>query len=105
MGTVAFEGLTDAENAFKLIVWNPLVKAGELWVAGAEATIPVLDIPIIQGLEDDVIQVITDAVFNQLVLLVDIESIVLVGAERQAVWASANEQLAIIAQEKGNQLK
>jgi hypothetical protein len=30
-----------------------------------------------------------------------VTSIQLVGAERQAVWASANEQLAIIAQEKG----
>jgi hypothetical protein len=101
MSTVAFRPLTDVETAFKAVVWDPLIKVGEVALAGAQASIPVLDLPIFDDLEDDAIQAITDWAFTQLVQLIDIEAIQLVGAERQAAWSKASEALAVISQEQG----
>lgn len=80
-----------------------MIKAGEVWIAGAEATIPFLDLGIVQGIEDDVLQAITDYVFAQLILAIDITSIQLVGAERQSLYDDSSEQLVLIAQSQGVQ--
>lgn len=101
MTTSAYKPLTDAENAFKIIVWTPLIKLGEVALTGVESTIPVIDLPIFQDLEDDAINAITDALFNQLVLFIDVTAIKLVNAELQSKWATASESLALIAQEQG----
>jgi hypothetical protein len=101
MTTSAYRPLTDAENAFKIIVWTPLIKMGEVALAGVEASIPVLDLPVFQDLEDDAINAITDALFNQIVLFIDVTAIKLVNAELQTKWATASEALALIAQEQG----
>ena len=78
-----------------------MIKAGEVWLAGAEATIPILDLPIFQGLEDDAINALTDALFNALMLTVDITTIALIDPARQSAYASASEALKLIAQEQG----
>lgn len=101
MTTVAYAPLTQAEQVFKTLIWDPMIKAGEVWIAGAEATLPILDLPVIQGLEDDVLGIITDAIFSKLVLFIDITTIKLVNAELQSKWSTASESLAIIAQEQG----
>jgi hypothetical protein len=101
MSTIAYQPLTDVENAFKTIVWLPLIKTGEVALAGVEATIPVLDLPFFQGLEDDAINAIADWAFNQLVQLIDVEAIVLVKAEQQNAWATASAKLSILAASQG----
>jgi hypothetical protein len=101
MSTIAFQPLTDVEKAFKAIVWDPLIKTGEVALAGAQASIPVLDLPIFTELEDDAIQAITDWAFNQLVELIDVTAIKLVKAEQQSAWETASAKLEILAAEQG----
>jgi hypothetical protein len=101
MTTIAYAPLTTAETVFKTLIWTPLVVTGEVALDGLQAGLPVLDLGIFQGLEDDAIQAITDAIFNQLVLFIDVTAIKLVNAELQNKWAVASESLALIAQEQG----
>jgi hypothetical protein len=101
MTTSAYPALTDAENAFKQIVWTPLIKMGEVALDGVQATIPVIDSSIFEGLEDDAINAITDALFNQIVLFIDVTVIKLKNAELQTKWTTASEALTLIAQEQG----
>jgi hypothetical protein len=101
MTTVAYAPLTQAEQVFKTLIWTPIILMGETALKGVEATIPMLDLPIFQDLEDGLINAITDAIFNQIVLFIDVESIELVNAELQSKWASASESLALIATEQG----
>ncbi len=98
MTTSAFPILTDVENAFKMIVWTPLVKSGEVWIEGQA---PFLALPVIRNMEEGLVNLLTDALFNWLVTQIDVAAIVLVNAERQAKWSSANEKLAIIAADSG----
>lgn len=101
MGTVAFKPLTTAEQIFKSVIWDPMIKAGEVWLAGAEASVPFLNLPIVQELEDHEIEAVADWAFRNLVLAVDVESIALVSPERQSAYASASEALKLIAMEQG----
>jgi hypothetical protein len=101
MTTSAYPVLTDVENAFKTIVWDTLVKTGEVALAGVESTIPVLDLSFIQGLEDDAIEAATNALYAWLVEIIDVTAIKLVNTELQNKWSTASEALALIAQEQG----
>jgi hypothetical protein len=93
--------LTSVEQAFKDLIWDPMIKAGEVWIAGAQAAIPFLDFAVVQGVEDAAIQAVTDYAFSQLMLLVDVASIELVSAERQSAYEAASEELVIIGETKG----
>jgi hypothetical protein len=101
MGTVAYPALTDAEQIFKNLIWTPMVKSGEVLLAGAEASVPILNLSLFQGLEDDAIGAITDALFAWLVQTIDVTAIQLVNAEHQAAYDMAFEQLSVIADEEG----
>lgn len=101
MTTSAYQGLSQAEQVFYELIWTPLILTGEVALAGVEATVPVLDLPIFKDLQDDVIQALTDALFNQLVEFIDVTAIKLVNAELQTKWETASESLALIAQEQG----
>lgn len=101
MTTSAYPTLTTVEQAFKTIVWDTLVKTSEVALASVEATIPIIDTTVFQGLEDDAIQAITDAFFSYLVTLIDVASIQLVNASLQSKWQTASESLSIISQEQG----
>lgn len=101
MTTSAYKPLTTAEKIFYEVVWKPLLKAGEVALAGVEASVPVLDLPIVQGLEDDVIDAVADAVFKRIVLFIDVTAIKLTNPVLQSKWASASESLPLIAQEQG----
>ena len=101
MTAVAYGPLTAAEQVFKDLIWDPLVKAGEVYIDGLQASIPVLDWPIVQGIEKDAIGVITDAIFRQLALTVDLGAIQLVNAEAQSVYDASSEQLVVVATEQG----
>eukprot|EP00697_Spironema_sp_BW2_P017263 gnl/Spiro4/8886_TR4690_c0_g1_i1.p5 gnl/Spiro4/8886_TR4690_c0_g1~~gnl/Spiro4/8886_TR4690_c0_g1_i1.p5 ORF type:complete len:127 (-),score=14.58 gnl/Spiro4/8886_TR4690_c0_g1_i1:1652-2032(-) len=101
MSTVAFAPLTAAETAFKTIVWTPLIQAGELYLDGLQAAIPVLDVSFIQDLEADALNALTDYIFNVIVMTIDVTAIQLVKPEQQAAWQTASAKLEILAQEQG----
>ena len=103
MTTSATPALSIAETIFKEVVWNPMIKAGEVWLAGAEAAIPILDLPIFQSLEDAEIEKLTDALFNLICLSVDVETIELLNPARQSAYESSSEALKLIADEKGTE--
>jgi Flp pilus assembly pilin Flp len=98
MTTSAFRPLTEAENIFKQVIWTPMIMAGEVWIEGA---VPFLDLPVIKQLDEATISALTDAIYNQLVTLVDVTAIKLVSTDLQNKWTSASEALALIAQEQG----
>ncbi len=101
MTTAVNPTLTEIETIFYNLIWTPMIKAGEVWIAGEESAIPILDLGITQDLEDDIVQAITDAMYKQLVLWVDVTTITLLNAAHQAAYTTASEQLVIIAQEQG----
>lgn len=98
MTTVAFRPLSEAEQIFKSVIWDPMLLAGEIWL---EATVPFLDLPVIKQIDESLIGDLTDAVFNYIVLIVDVEAIKLVNAARQSAYDTASLKLKVIAQNEG----
>lgn len=94
----AYAPLTEAENLFKTLIWTPMITAGEMWIEGY---VPFLALPVIKQLDEFAIKEITDAMFNQLVLFIDVAAIKLVNIELQSKWTTASESLALISQEQG----
>jgi len=101
MTTSAYPTLTQAEIAFKEVVLIPLIKAGELWLDGMQAPIPVLNFPALEGLEDVAIEAIFDQIFSRIILFIDVTAIRLKNAQLQSKWESSSEVLSLIAQEQG----
>ena len=75
-----------------------MIRAGETYIEGY---VPFLALPVIKQLDEAAIGAITDALFNQLVLFVDVTAIQLINSAHQSAYDQASEQLVIIAQEKG----
>ena len=75
-----------------------MIKVGENYL---EYEIPALKLPILKSLEEDTIQFVMDAIYSQVVLLIDIAAIRLINAAHQAAYDKASEQLVIISMEKG----
>lgn len=98
MSDSTFHALTVAENEFKQIVWDPLVKAGETALEGA---VPVLAAPILKQLDEAALNALSDYFFEQLRLLLDLSAAQIVGAARAQVFTDASIQLKIIAHDKG----
>lgn len=98
MTTSAYPVLTEFENAFKTLVWTPLIKTGE---AALEGAVPFLGFPIIKQLDEAVLNAVADALFYQLITFIDVTAIRLVNTELQSKWALASESLALIAKEQG----
>ncbi len=98
MGTVAYPALSTAEQIFKDLIWDPGIKAGELALEGA---VPFLALPVVSGLEEFVIKELSDWMFNNFILLIDLTAIKLVNAEHQAAFDKAAVDLKIIAYDKG----
>jgi hypothetical protein len=98
MGTVVSQPLSDAEQVFKSLIWDPMIKAGEIWFEGA---VPFLDLPVIKQIDEFALQELTDALFNQLVIFVDVTDIRLMNPVLQSKWSSASEALTLIGKEQG----
>lgn len=98
MTTTAYKTLTTVEQVFKDLVWNPAIKAGEI---ALEGEVPFFALPVISSIEEGAINIITDWLYNQLVLLVDVAAIRLVNAAHQEAYDEASERLKIIAIDKG----
>lgn len=100
MSTVAFKPLTVTEQVFYDLIWKPMIQSGESWL---ELHVPFLALPIIKQLDEVAIESITNAIFRQIIQVVDVTAIQLVNATHQAAYDSASEQLLIVAEEKGTQ--
>ena len=97
--TSSNKALTQAEHAFKTIVWDPLIIAGETWL---EASVPLLEVPILKGAAELAIKELTDALYKQIVLFIDVAEIKLKQAALQSKWELMAESLGIIADEQGD---
>lgn len=98
MTTSAYKPLTAAEQIFKDLVWDPGIKTGEL---ALEGVVPFFALPVVSTLEEGVINELSDWLYNQFVLLVDVTTIRLVNTILQAAYEDSSIGLAVLAQEKG----
>lgn len=98
MTTSAYAPLTQAQQIFKDLIWNPLIRAGETYIEGA---VPALALPVLKQLDEGAINAISDWLFNQIVLVMDVTAIKLVNQAHQTAYDRASLELAIVAQEKG----
>jgi hypothetical protein len=94
----AYPALTTAEQIFKDLVWTPAILAGETWL---EAEVPALNLPGLKQLDEEAIKALSNWLFSQVVLVIDIETIQLVNSEHQSAYDKASEALAVIAEENG----
>lgn len=98
MTTSAFPALTEAEQVFKDLLWTPMITAGENWL---EVEVPFLELPVIKQLDEAVINEITDALFNYVILVIDVTAIKLVNTIHQSAYDTASLKLRVIAQNEG----
>lgn len=75
-----------------------MIQAGEKWL---EVEVPFLDLPVIKQLDEATLNAVLDALFNQIVLMIDVTAIKFVNQELQTKWSAASEALGLIAQEQG----
>ena len=98
MTTTAYPALTEAEQLFYSLCWQPMITAGENWL---EIQAPFLELPVIKQLDEGTIQILTDGIYSWLCQVVDIEAIKLVNSARQSAYDSASLQLKVVAAESG----
>lgn len=75
-----------------------MITAGENWL---ETEIPALAFPVIKQMDEGVISIITDAIYNYFVQIIDVTAIRLVNSLAQSAWENASLQLNIVAAESG----
>lgn len=98
MTTSAYPALTTAQKIFKQLVWDPGIKAGELYF---ETQVPIFAAPVLKALEEGVVDELSDYFYSQFVALIDVTAIRLVNAAHQVAYDQASIKLAIIAHEVG----
>ena len=99
MTTSTFQGLTEAEQIFKDIVWDPLISAGETALIGLEGPAG----PFLGPIEKPLLTALANVLFGQIVLLVDIEALQFVDAKAAAAYADSSLRLKVVIQESGAQ--
>lgn len=75
-----------------------MITAGENWL---EVEVPFLELPVIKQLDEAVINEITDALFNYVILVIDVTAIKLVNTIHQSAYDTASLKLRVIAQNEG----
>lgn len=98
MTTSAYAPLTQAEKIFKDLIWDPVFRLGEGYLEGVA---PFFALPIVRTLEEGVINEISDYIFSNLALIIDVTAIRLINAAHQSAYDTASVELAIVAQESG----
>lgn len=98
MTTSVNASLTEAQQVFKDLIWTPMLLAGENWL---ELEVPALNLPVIKQIDEGAIRVVSDYIYAQLCLLIDIEAIRLINSAHQSAYDKASLQLKIIIAEKG----
>lgn len=99
MTTSAYPELTEVEQLFKEFVWDPLLILGE---TALETYVPALALPVIKQVDEEILSLISDALYRQIILFVDITSIKLVNALHQSALDEAMSKLKTLSLEKGN---
>ncbi len=98
MGTGSYKALSNAEQVFKDLIWTPIIKGGEIALEGA---VPILALPVIMQVDQFIIQELTDWMFNNFVMFLDVTAIKIVNAEHQAAFDRASVKLQIVLSESG----
>ena len=98
MTTGGVPALTAAEQIFKDVIWTPLIQGGETWL---ETTLPLLNLPVLKEIDEEIIQLVSDALFGNFIQFIDVTAIGLVDPIQQATYATACENLSVILTEKG----
>jgi hypothetical protein len=93
-----FQPLTTAEKIFKDLIWDPMVKTGEVWLEGA---VPILALPGVKQLSESELESLTDWAFHQVVLLVDMGMLRLKNAEHERAYRDSSMKLLQVAQAHG----
>lgn len=75
-----------------------MIKAGEIWL---ESDVPFLSLPVVKQAEEEIINFLSDSLFDQIVIFVDISAIKLVNSAHQSAFDKASVNLKIIAHDKG----
>lgn len=90
--------LSQAEQIFKDLVWDPAVEAGQALLF---SQVPFLGGPVIGTLSRSLISTISNWFFTQIKLFVDVSAIKLNNADHQAAFDKASLVLKVIAHDKG----
>lgn len=98
MTTSVDQTLTQIEQVFKDLVWDPMIKAGESWL---EVNVPFFALPVIKQVEEETVKLATDALYKQIVLIVDVTAIRLKNSAHQSAYESASIAVVIAAQTNG----
>lgn len=98
MTTSAYQGLTTAQTVFKDLVWTPLITVGK---TALKTELPFLGLPVISTVFNGIVGLISDWIFNQMALGMDLTAIKLVNSEHQSAYDSASIQLKVVAHDKG----
>ena len=98
MTTSVIAPLTEAEKIFYDLVWTPAIQTGEAWLEGV---VPILGAPVVKQADEEIIKVATDALFNQIILIIDITAIKMINSAHQTAYDNASLELKIVTQEKG----
>lgn len=99
MSNSTFPGLSTAEQIFKDLVWTPMITSGEAALIAAEGPIGA----VLGTIEKSVLNDISDALFMQLCLVIDIEAVQMVSAQAASAYADSSLRLKVVVQESGVQ--
>ena len=93
MTNSAYPGLTQAEDLFKTLVWDPLIKSLAFATFG---------VSIFGSVLTYVATSFSDILYGQIRLLIDVEAIALVNAQHKIEYKNASLKLKVIAHDKGS---
>jgi len=98
MTTSVSPTLTQAEQIAYDLFWKPMIDAGK---AALFVAVPELNAPILGTIDNAIIDVISNVVFNQLRLFIDVTEIKFVSAAHMKAYTTENLKLALIAKQDG----
>lgn len=77
------------------------MKALQTWLATQEVTIPILNLSAIQSVQDSIIGKLSDAIYAQVVTVIDVTAIRFMDDAHQSAYEKACSKLLVIAHDKG----
>lgn len=90
--------LDQAENIFKLGVWDTLVTAGEVFLF---SKLPFLSIWPLKGAVSYLLKIFSENIYSSFKILIDVNAIALLNLEHKKAFDQESVKLKIIAQDYG----
>jgi hypothetical protein len=90
--------ITEAEQLFYNLIWEPALLAGE---TALFAAVPILGAPVLGTIDREVISLLSGWLWNQFRLTVDVTAIKLLNSEHQAAYDKASINLKVISIDSG----